>query len=198
MFGGNPPEYSIFVGGVFYFNVAKPFQGNKLRSVFNACSAGYFADRYGVVARDNFDFDVVFLKPFNRVDGVGTNVVGQSQDSDGAYGGGNFIPRDRGGRVRQHHNTQAHLCVLFDDFGNSRRHRAEDEFRRAHNKGTDVAKGHGGKFPLRRERQFLRCLQSVGMPKSFVQRNRRLVVVVEGGEDATQDIVYRVFGGVVE
>ena len=186
------------IGGGFHLEVGKPFEREKLRSVFNPRAARHFGHGDGVVARNHLYGDVVFAEPFNRLDCVGTDIVGQGDNGDGAEDGGKLVALYLRGRMGHHQHAKPHLRVLLYDFFDADRHGLQDKFGRAHRKGARFPEGDGRKLSRGRERHHRRRLKRGGMAEPFVKGDGSLVIVVEGGQHGAEDIVHGIIRAVVE
>ena len=198
LFGGDAAEDGVLARDVFHFQFGEAVEGDVLVGVAHAHAPCDFGHGDGVIARDDLDVHVVFAEPFDGVEGIGADVIGEGDDRGGAEEAGEFSSRDGGRRVGEQKHAQACGRILFDDLVDLGGHGAQDEFGRAHGEGACFAEGHGGELPLAGKGDGRARLESGGVSEAVVEGDGRLIVVVEGGEHAAHDFLEGVVDEVVE
>ena len=198
LLGRDPSEYGIFVCDGGDFTVAQPFKRNVFFRIRNAYALRDFRNGARVVARNDADGNIVFFEPADGLRSVFTDIVRYRYDGDRLQPRRRRFPADRAGRVRHDQYAQPHGGVLVDDLVDLCRDRTEYEFRSADGDGPDLIERHGRQLALGGEGERNGRVQRRVMTEIIVQRDRSLVVVLQGIEAASDDLVYRIFGRVAQ
>ena len=83
LFGRNSAENIVFRSDVYHFAVAHAVKGDVAVGAFHARAAGDLGNGHRVIARNDFDRNVVFLEPVDRLDRVSSHVVRQGDQGEG-------------------------------------------------------------------------------------------------------------------